>query len=80
LIGSQGGAPTHPVWVYNLRANPAIEIRDLTVVQAMRTREVEDVTERTRLWELAVEAFPPYAEYQTRTPRQIPVFVAEPVS
>ena len=80
LIGSQGGAPTHPVWVYNLRANPAIEIRDLTVVQTMRAREVEDVTERTRLWELAVAAFPPYAEYQTRTPRQIPVFVAEPVS
>ena len=80
LIGSQGGAPTHPVWVYNLRANPAVEIRDLTVVQAMRAREIEDVAERTRLWELAVAAFPPYAEYQARTTRQIPVFVAEPLS
>ncbi len=80
LIGSQGGAPTHPVWVYNLRANPAVEIRDLTVVQAMRAREIEDVAERTRLWELAVAAFPPYAEYQARTTRQIPVFVAESLS
>ena len=80
LIGSQGGAPTHPVWVYNLRANPAVEIRDLTAVQAMRVREVEDGAERARLWELAVAAYPPYAEYQTRTTRQILVFVAEPVS
>ena len=80
LIGSQGGAPTHPVWVYNLRANPAVEIRDLTVVQALRAREIEDVAERTRLWELAVAAFPPYVEYQARTTRQIPVFVAEPLS
>ncbi len=80
LIGSRGGAPTHPVWVYNLRVNPAVEIRDLTVVQAMQVREVEDAAERARLWELAVAAFPPYTEYQTRTPRQIPVFVAEPVS
>jgi deazaflavin-dependent oxidoreductase (nitroreductase family) len=79
LVGSQGGAPTHPVWVYNLRANPAVEIRDLTIVQPMRVREVKDVAERTRLWELAVAAYPPYAEYQTRTTRQIPLFVAEPV-
>ncbi len=80
LVGSQGGAPTDPVWVYNLRANPAVEIRDHTVVQAMRVREVEAVAERARIWELAVAKFPPYAEYQTRTTRQIPLFVAEPVS
>jgi len=78
LVGSQGGAPKHPVWVYNLRLNPTVEIRDETVVQAMKAREVEDAAERARLWELAVAAFPPYAEYQTRTTRQIPVFVAEP--
>src|SRR5258706_6375563 len=42
LVGSQGGAPTHPDWVYNLRANPAVEIRDQTVVQAMRVREVKN--------------------------------------
>jgi deazaflavin-dependent oxidoreductase (nitroreductase family) len=80
LVGSQGGAPTHPVWVYNLRANPAVEIRDHSEVQAMRVREVDDAAERARLWELSVAAYPPYAEYQTRTTRQIPVFVAEPVS
>ena len=78
LVGSMGGAPTHPVWVYNLRANPAVEIRDHTTVQAMRVREVDDERERARLWELAVAASPPYAEYQARTTRQIPLFVAEP--
>ena len=78
LVGSQGGAPTHPVWVHNLRANPLVEIRDLTVVQPMRVREVADDAERARLWNLAVAAFPPYAEYQAKTTRKIPVFVAEP--
>lgn len=78
LVGSQGGAPTHPVWVYNLRANPAVEIRDLAVVQPMRAREVTDDAERTRLWALAVAAYPPYEDYQKRTTRKIPVFVAEP--
>src|SRR4030095_12931438 len=51
-----GGAPTNPVWVYNLRSNPAVEIRDHTVVQPMRVREVEDASERARLWQPAVEA------------------------
>ena len=78
LVGSQGGAPTHPVWVHNLRANPAVEIRDLAAVQAMRVREVADEAERARLWALAVAAFPPYEEYQAKTTRRIPVFVAEP--
>jgi F420H(2)-dependent quinone reductase len=78
LVGSVGGAPTHPVWVYNLRANPTVEIRDHTAVQAMRVREVNDEAERARLWALAVAAYPPYTEYQTRTTRRIPVFVAEP--
>jgi len=77
LVGSQGGAPKHPVWVHNLRANPDVEIRDGTVVRPMRVREVEDEAERSRLWKLAVAAFPPYAEYQERTERRIPVFVAE---
>ena len=79
LIGSTGGAPKNPVWVYNLRTNPAVEIRDHTAVQAMRVREVEDEAERSRLWGLAVAAYPAYAEYQTRTTRRIPVFVAEPI-
>jgi len=78
LVGSRGGAPTHPEWVYNLRANGNVEIRDLTEVYTMQVREVEDGPERERLWALAVEAFPPYAEYQTKTSRIIPVFLAEP--
>jgi len=78
LVGSMGGAPTNPVWVYNLRANPSVEIRDLAAVQRMLVREVEDEAERARLWGLAVAAFPPYAEYQAKTTRRIPVFVAEP--
>jgi deazaflavin-dependent oxidoreductase (nitroreductase family) len=78
LVGSLGGAPTNPVWVYNLRANPVIEIRDHTAVQPMRVREVADEAERARLWGLAVAAYPPYADYQARTKRRIPIFVAEP--
>ncbi len=79
LVGSQGGAPQHPAWVHNLRSNPKVELRDKTEVQAMQVREVADAAERARLWKLAVAAYPPYGEYQTRTTRQIPVFVAEPV-
>ena len=78
LVGSQGGAPADPVWVHNLRANPQIELRDETVQRAMRVHEVGDAAERARLWTLAVAAYPPYADYQARTQRQIPVFVAEP--
>ena len=78
LIGSLGGAPNNPVWVYNLRTNPDVEIRDHTVVKAVRVREVDDETERARLWRLAVAAYPPYEEYQAKTTRRIPVFVAEP--
>jgi len=78
LIGSMGGAPINPVWAYNLRTNPAVEIRDLTVAQPMRVREVEDAAERARLWKLAVAAFPPYEEYQAKTTRRIPIFIAEP--
>ena len=75
---SKGGAPKSPVWVYNLRANPDVEIRDETVVQSMRVREVDDEEERARLWALSVDAYPPYEEYQSKTTRKIPIFVAEP--
>ena len=78
LVGSQGGAPKDPVWVHNLRANPKIELRDETVVRPMQVREVKDRAQRDRLRKLAVVAFPPYADYQTKTTRQIPVFVAKP--
>src|SRR5258708_18366671 len=65
LVGSQGGAPTHPVWVHNLRANPAVEIRDHTVVQPMRVLEVEDEPERAQLWEVPVAPLPPHHYCQT---------------
>jgi F420H(2)-dependent quinone reductase len=77
LVGSVGGAPTDPVWVHNLRANPTVEIRDLAAVKSMKIREVKDDAERARLWKLAVAAFPPYEEYQAKTTRKIPVFMAE---
>lgn len=78
LVGSYGGRPRNPVWVDNLRANPDVEIRDRTEVFRMRVREVEDEAERARLWQAAAEAYPPYDEYQAKTDRKIPVFLAEP--
>ena len=78
LVGSKGGAPNNPVWVHNLRAHPKVEIRDHTEIHAMRVREVSDDAERARLWKLAVAAYPPYEEYQAKTTRRIPIFVAEP--
>ena len=78
LVGSLGGAPKHPVWVYNLIADPDVEIRDATALHAMRVREVVDSAERSRLWDIAVDAFPPYKDYQEKTTRKIKVFLAEP--
>lgn len=80
LVASQGGAPTHPFWYHNLQAEPEVEIRDKTEVYPMRVREVVDPGERERLWALAVEAYPPYQEYQDKTARVIPLFVAEPIA
>lgn len=78
LVASQGGAPTHPLWYYNLKAEGRVEIRDKTDVSPMRVREVVDPTERQRLWDIAVRAYPPYEDYQRKTDRVIPVFLAEP--
>ena len=78
LVGSYGGRPKNPVWVYNLRANPDVEIRDESEVYEMRVREVTDDQERQRLWDEGAKAFPPYNDYQAKTPRKIPVFIAEP--
>ncbi|MDA1062294.1 MAG: nitroreductase family deazaflavin-dependent oxidoreductase [Chloroflexi bacterium] len=78
LVGSRGGAPTHPVWVHNLVADPDVEIRDRAIVTPMRARLVEQGEERARLWALAVAAYPDYQTYQERTERQIPLFRAEP--
>ena len=77
LVGSQGGAPKHPFWYHNLKAEPNVEIRDEAEVYSMRVREVVDSVERARLWDIAVEAYPPYQEYQEKTDRVIPVFIAE---
>ena len=77
LVASRGGAPKNPLWCYNLRAEPNVEIRDETEVYSMRVREVKDSAERARLLDIAVAAYPPYQEYQARTDRVIPVFIAE---
>ena len=79
LVASQGGAPEHPLWYHNLKANPNIEIRDKGNVYTMKVREVVDSAERERLWNIAVAAYPPYQDYQEKTERVIPIFVAEPV-
>jgi deazaflavin-dependent oxidoreductase (nitroreductase family) len=80
LVGSKGGAPENPVWVYNLRADGAVEVRDKTEVFQMRAREVVDADEREQLWAIAVEAYPSYADYKVKADRVIPVFLAEPVA
>jgi deazaflavin-dependent oxidoreductase (nitroreductase family) len=78
LIASKGGAPAHPVWYYNLNADPdEVTIQDGPTPFAVRVRQV-DGDERDAWWKRAVEAYPPYAEYQQKTKRQIPVFVASP--
>ena len=78
LVGSKGGAPKNPVWVYNLRSDVNVEVQDETEVHTMKVREVHDDAERARLWDISVDAFPNYKEYQERTTRKIPVFLAEP--
>jgi F420H(2)-dependent quinone reductase len=75
-VGSKGGAPQDPLWVHNLRANPRIELQDGPVRQDMVAREISGA-ERAQWWERAVAAYPPYAEYQQRTSRLIPLFVLE---
>ena len=79
LVASRGGAPKHPLWYHNLKAESNVEIRDKAEVYSMRVREVVDLVERKRLWDIAVEAYPPYQEYQEKTDRVIPVFIAEPI-
>ena len=72
------GRPKIPMWVHNLRANPDVEIRDKTEVFKMRVREVTDDQERERLWDAGVKAYPPYNDYQSKSSREFPVFIAEP--
>ena len=78
LVGSKGGAPQHPLWVYNLKAKPdEVTIQDGPEPFEARVRRVSG-EERAAWWERAVAVFPPYAQYQQKTEREIPVFVAAP--
>jgi deazaflavin-dependent oxidoreductase (nitroreductase family) len=77
MVASKGGAPEHPVWYYNLRANPQVEVQDGPDKRDMVAREVSG-DERAQWWKRAVDVFPNYAEYQQKTSREIPVFVLEP--
>jgi deazaflavin-dependent oxidoreductase (nitroreductase family) len=76
LVGSQGGSPKHPLWVHNLRAHPEVTLQDGDQSARCRAREVSGA-ERDEWWTRSVDAFPPYADYQTKTDRLIPVFVLE---
>ena len=80
LVASTGGAPKHPVWYFNLKANPSVKIQDGPNLYDMTVREINTPDDRKRLWDIAVNAYPPYQEYQDRTDRIIPVFLAEPDS
>lgn len=75
-VASVGGAPKHPLWYHNIVADPRVELQDGQVVQDMTAREATG-DERAAWWRRAVEAFPPYAEYQEKTDREIPLFVLE---
>ena len=76
LVASKGGAPANPVWFYNLQADPDnVAVQDGSDRFAVHVREL-DGTEREEWWQRAVAAFPPYAEYQQKTDRRIPIFLA----
>jgi deazaflavin-dependent oxidoreductase (nitroreductase family) len=79
VVASLGGAPKNPVWYYNIKAHPQVELQDGEVSKDYDSREVFG-DEKAVWWERAVEAWPDYAEYQTKTDRQIPVFVLAPLS
>jgi deazaflavin-dependent oxidoreductase (nitroreductase family) len=76
VVASLGGAPKHPVWYHNLKHEPMAMIQDGPERFDVETREL-DGAEREAWWKIAVAAYPPYAEYQTRTKRVIPVFIAQ---
>lgn len=78
-VASQGGSPKNPLWYYNFVANPKVELQDGPTRTSMIARELSG-EEREQWWKRAVSAYPPYAEYQTRTSRLIPVFVLEPAT
>ena len=78
LVASKGGAPTHPVWYYNLLADPdTVFVQDGPTPFAVKVREVHG-EERAAWWDRSVAVFAPYADYQTKTDRAIPVLIADP--
>lgn len=77
VVASLGGAPQHPVWYHNVSADPRVELQDGPKRQDMTAREATG-EEKARWWERAVEAYPPYADYQEKTDREIPLLVLEP--
>ncbi|GAA4903206.1 deazaflavin-dependent oxidoreductase (nitroreductase family) [Actinomycetospora succinea] len=77
VVASKGGAPENPVWFENIRAHPEISLQDGTETREYTARVVSG-DERAQWWDRAVAAFPNYAEYATRTDREIPVFVLDP--
>lgn len=77
-VASLGGAPKNPVWYYNLKADPKLTLQDGDVTKEYVAREI-DGAEYDEWWPRAVEAYPPYAEYQTKTARKIPLFLLDPV-
>lgn len=77
VVASLGGAPQNPVWYYNLKKNPHVELQDGPVKRDYIAREVTG-DEKAIWWKRAVEAYPDYADYQKKTSRQIPVFVLTP--
>ena len=79
VVASLGGAPKNPVWYYNIKAHPRVELQDGDVTKEYEAREVTG-DEKAVWWERAVEAWPDYADYQTKTDRQIPVFVLTPIN
>lgn len=76
VVASMGGAPQHPQWYYNVSADPRVRLQDGAETWDMVARELGG-EEKREWWARAVEAFPPYADYQERTEREIPVFLLE---
>ncbi|WP_309616610.1 nitroreductase family deazaflavin-dependent oxidoreductase [Salinibacterium sp.] len=76
VVASLGGAPKHPVWYFNIVAQPHVELQDGPAKRDYLAREIFD-GEKAVWWERAVAAYPPYADYQEKTDREIPVFVLE---
>jgi len=79
MVASVGGGPKHPTWYHNVVADPHVELQDGTVTKDYLAREVTG-EEKAEWWKRAVDAYPPYADYQKRTEREIPLFVLDPIA